>query len=98
MVGNEEHESCANEGRPGHGSGHHRRRRCSKTGSGYSEDMVLLASTLATSLARGKTECQLETLINVVDLMQDALIAILAQRRICERRSLEIIQDDEFII
>ncbi|RGB66738.1 MULTISPECIES: hypothetical protein [Oscillospiraceae] len=92
------------EGRPGdapHGpprpDGRPRGRK-RKTGTGYSEDMILMATSLATQLARGKTECELETLINILDILSDVLVGILAQRRICDRQGIEILQDGDFII
>lgn len=92
------------EGRPGGApdgpprpEGRHRHRN-SKTGSGYSEDMILLATSLAAQLARGKTECELETLINILDILSDVLVGILAQRRICDRQGIEILQDGDFIV
>lgn len=77
--------------------GHHRYHG-RKTGTGYSEDMILLATSLAAQLARGKTECELETLINILDILSDVLVGILAQRRICDRQGIEILQDGDFII
>ena len=74
------------------------RGRKRKTGTGYSEDMILMATSLATQLARGKTECELETLINILDILSDVLVGILAQRRICDRQGIEILQDGDFII
>ena len=60
--------------------------------------MVLLATSLASQLARGRTECELETMINLLDILQDTLIGVLAQRRICNRQRLEILQDGDFIV
>lgn len=88
-------------GEPQKGAGqhhHHRRSRIDKVGSGYSEDMVLLATSLASQLARGRTECELETMINLLDILQDTLVGVLAQRRICNRQRLEILQDGDFIV
>ena len=77
---------------------HHRHSETGKIGNGYSEDAVLLVTALASTLARGKTECELETLINLADIFQDALIAILAQRRICDRRRIEIIRGGDDLL
>lgn len=77
---------------------HRKKSRAEKIGTGYSEDMVLLATSLASQLARGRTECELETMINLLDILQDTLIGVLAQRRICNRQRLEILQDSDFIV
>ncbi|MCI8622914.1 MAG: hypothetical protein HFG26_04550 [Provencibacterium sp.] len=84
----------------GHGSSRrpHHKSRAEKVGNGYSEDLILLASSLASQLARGRTECELETMINLLDILQDTLVGVLAQRRICNRQRLEILQDGDFII
>lgn len=84
-----------------HGEHHkhkHHHKRKGNIGNGTSEDMILLATSLATQIARGKTECELETLINVLDILQDVMISILAQRRICNRQALEIIQGGNDVI
>lgn len=60
--------------------------------------MILLATSLATQLARGKTELELETLINILDILQDVLVGILAQRRICDRQGFGVLQDNDIIV
>lgn len=75
-----------------------RRRLGGGTGSGYSENLILLAAAMASQLACGRTECELETLINLLDFLQDALVGILSQRRIQNRQQTEILQDGDFIV
>lgn len=75
-----------------------RRRLSGGTGNGCSENLILLAATIASELARGRAECELETMINLLDFLQDALVGILSQRRIQNRQQTEILQDGDFIV
>ena len=90
--------SPAGRGGYGHRGPGGRHRRKDKLSTGYSEDMILLATSLATQLARGKTELELETLINILDILQDVLVGILAQRRICDRQGFGVLQDNDIIV
>lgn len=61
------------------------RQRCCGSSPTYSEDMVMLATSIASFLARGKTICELETLVNLAGLVKSTLLSILTQRAICSR-------------
>ena len=53
--------------------------------SGYSEQLIMLAVSIAVSLSKGKSRCELETLINLLDVVRDVMKSILAQRCIFEK-------------
>lgn len=56
------------------------------------EEILLTATTLALSLARGRDRYEIETLINLISLTNDQLQSILAQLLINERANTELQQ------
>lgn len=59
-----------------------------KDGKSTREDLVFCVTNLAFTIARSLSKKQLQTLINLVDVFNDTLIAVIAQRNIdCNEKS-----------
>ena len=50
-----------------------------------STELTLLATTMAIAMSRGKTECEVRAILNLINMIEDLLIGILAQKDICNK-------------
>ena len=48
-----------------------------------SAEIALLATAVAVALSKGKSECEVKAILNLVNMVEDLLIGILAQKDIC---------------
>ncbi|MEG1621514.1 MAG: hypothetical protein RR322_06335, partial [Oscillospiraceae bacterium] len=54
------------------------------------EELILLATTISISLTQCRSNCEIKALINLFNIIQDNLIAILAQKNICQESFSEV--------
>ena len=55
------------------------------------QELVLLATSISLAITENRSLCEIKTLINLINLIEDNLVSILSQKNICTESIDEII-------